>query len=96
MFYNRSLWVVEKWDKLFPELNYEYTYSFNNFCDKSYKGNPFSMQAGLDFGYIYEDIIRLGFSVNYFYVFNTGNHNGYQHFPIKDLFSTKFQISFLY
>lgn len=96
LFYNRKLWVVEKWDKLFPELNFEYTYSFNNYCDKEYKGNPLSAQAGLDLTYNYENIVKFGFNVNYFYVFNTGKHNGYKHFPIKDLLSTKFQITFLY
>ncbi|HOP50861.1 MAG TPA: hypothetical protein PK887_09595 [Ignavibacteriales bacterium] len=96
IFFTRRLYVVEKWDKLFPELNYEYTYAFNNFCDKTFQGNVFNLNTSLELGYNIDNTIIIGLNTRYLYIFNTGKNNGYDHFPMKDLFSAQLKLSFIY
>lgn len=96
VFYQKNLYIEETWKKSFPQLdNYVYSYSFRN-MDEKVVGNPLMVAAGLDVDYLIYDGIQLSGALNYALIINTKQSNGYEHFPVKDLFSGKLGLTFLY
>lgn len=95
IFYQKRLYVEENWRKKFPDLdNYVYDYSFRNMTD-NVNGYPLAIVAGLEADYKLGDIIQLTGGFKYcgiLYAENSSNDN----FPMKDMFSIKLGISFMY
>ncbi|MGE5402142.1 MAG: hypothetical protein ACM3S2_17220 [Ignavibacteriales bacterium] len=96
LFYSKRLYVEENWKKVFSDLdNYVYGYSYRNMSE-NVTGNPYAALAGFDAIYKMNDLLNLNLGIKYAYVFRTKGKYGYDDFPVKDIFSARFGITFNY
>lgn len=96
IFFSRRLYVEETWSKKFQQANnYVYTYSFRDMAE-NINGNPLALQGGIDAALDLGEYITLNGGIRYLYVIPTEGKMGYDYFPVKDLFSAKIGISFIY
>lgn len=95
IFYTRSLYLEEIWQKKFDEQNYTFEYSFRNFAQDK-KGNPFAAKSGIEIKFQLNEIIQLYSGGSFMYVFRTAGDFGFNEFPLSEAFNIKAGIKFLY
>ena len=95
LFYTRSLFINEYWQKYFGQVDYTFGYSFRNFANDK-KGNPVAINGGVDITYKLSDIFRIQTKFNYLHVIKTEGSMGYDDFPYHSALNFNLGITFMY
>ncbi|MBZ0199045.1 MAG: hypothetical protein K8H86_04195, partial [Ignavibacteriaceae bacterium] len=95
LFYTRSLFINEYWEKYFTQVNYSFSYSFRNFADDK-KGNPAVINGGVDITYKLSEIFRIQSKFNFYHVIKTEGSMGYNDFPFYNAINFNLGLTFMY
>ena len=95
IFYTRRIYIEESWSKYYANADYTFNYTYRNFAPKM-EGNPIFLTGGLDFDYVFSDIVSLYAGFNYNYILNTAGKLGYDNLPFENYYSIKLGLTFLY
>ena len=95
LFYTRSLYLQEEWQKRFHALDYTFEYSYRNFAGDK-KGNPFVVFGRAELSYQLSDLFTVDASARYTTALNTDGKYGYDEFPFRDMVTFTVGLSFLY
>lgn len=94
-FFNRRMYLDEKWSKYYPQSNYTFSYSYQNFAP-SKPGNPLSAMVALEAEYIFSELFALSMQAHYTHYFDTNDQFGYSNFPLERSYGVKLGLTVLY
>ena len=94
-FYTKKLYLLEEWNKYFPDVDYTLTYDYHNFAPPK-TGNPFLAVAGLDVSGGLFDLLEIAGGVRYLHVLGSGGSRGYGEMPMENSLSVRLGIGFVY
>jgi opacity protein-like surface antigen len=94
-FYERNLWLEEKWSKYYPEKDYTFNYSFNNYAEVR-KGKVLGFKFGIGTTYSVSEHLNLNLFGEYHQAIEINNFGNYDQFPLCSFFNLSVGLSFLY
>jgi hypothetical protein len=95
VFYTRSLYLNETWQKRFDAASYTFEYSYRNFAQDK-KGNPLVVVGSIELAYRITDVLALSGTARYTSVIRSEGSFGYDGFPLNDALAFYLGLSFLY
>ena len=94
-FFNRRMYLDEKWSKYYPQSKYTFTYNYQNFAP-SKPGNPLSAMVALEAEYIFSELFAFTMQAHYTHYFDTNDRFGYDNFPLERSYGLKLGLTVLY
>jgi hypothetical protein len=95
VFYTRSLYLQETWEKIFSSVDYTFGYTYRNFANDK-KGNPIVWLAEVEASWQVSDLIAVDLLTRFTGVVRTPGSLGYDEFPLRNTLTIAAGISILY